>query len=91
MRPKLNAPVICADGFRMSVQAHENAYCSPRTNDATLYVEVEVGFPSDREELIMPWAETPEEPTETVYGYVPIEVVQAELAAHGGITEGHLP
>jgi hypothetical protein len=91
MRPTLNKKVVCADGFTLSVQANENAYCSPRINDATLYVEVEVGFPSGKEELIMPWAEDPEEPTETVYGYVPVSVVTNVLAKHGGIVGGQVP
>ena len=33
--------VICADGFNMSVQAHD-FYCSPRENNAEKYKEVEI-------------------------------------------------
>jgi hypothetical protein len=29
--------------------------------------------------------------TETVYGYVPVETVIAELKEHGGIVEGKMP
>ena len=29
--------------------------------------------------------------TETVYGYVPVETVKAELQLHGGIVEGKMP
>jgi hypothetical protein len=29
--------------------------------------------------------------TETVYGYVPVEIVKAELQEHGGIVEGEMP
>ena len=91
MRPVLNKKIVCADGFTMSVQANENAYCSPRVNSATMYVEVEIGYPSAREELIMPWAESPATPTDTVYGYVPVSVVTNVIAKHGGMTSGEVP
>jgi hypothetical protein len=29
--------------------------------------------------------------TDTVYGYVPVEIVKAELSLHGGIVEGIMP
>lgn len=58
------------------------------------YTAVEVGFPSARPE---PWrcstaprdgwewyAESPEDPTGTVYGYVPVQMVLDLIAAHGG-------
>ena len=88
---KRNEAVVCADGFRMSVQGHEDAYCTPRTNDAEKYTEVEIGYPSDVEELIMPWAENPIRPTETIYGYVPVSVVTNVIAKHGGVVRGQVP
>ena len=88
---KLNKSVICADGFRMSVQAHEGGYCSPRINDAERYTAVEVGYPSRVEPLLMPFCEDPNEPTETVYGYVPSHVVTTVIAKHGGMVEGEVP
>ena len=58
------------------------------------YYAVEVGFPSERPE---PWgdddddprswrtyAETADDPTGTVYGRVPVEMLRALVAAHGG-------
>ena len=39
-----NKRIECADGFTMSVQANSNAYCSPRSDNAASYDEVEVGF-----------------------------------------------
>ena len=63
-----NRQVVCADGFTMSVQAHDGAYCSPRMSGAPKYTHVEVGFPSAREELLMEFAEEPRSPTPTVYG-----------------------
>jgi hypothetical protein len=88
---KRNEAVVCRDGFRMSVQAHDGAYCEPRTDDAERYFTVEVGYPSHAEEVIIPWAERPDEPTETVYAYVPVEVVNTVIAKHGGILRGQVP
>ena len=87
----MNKKVICADGFTMSVQANENAYCSPRANHDGLYTEVEIGFPSAVEPLIMPWAEDKNRPRETIYGYVPVGTVTNVIAKHGGIVEGEVP
>ena len=86
-----NRLVVCADGFTMSVQAHAGAYCTPRIDGADKYEEVEVGYPSEREELLMEWAEEPGKPTQTVYGYVPVQVVTNVLAKHGGIVDGEIP
>ena len=83
--------VVCADGFSMSVQAHDGAYCEPRRDAQRKYTLVEVGFPSAEEELIMPWAEDRNQPTETVYGYVPVDVVTNVIVKHGGIVEGEVP
>ena len=91
MRVKLNRQVTCADGFAMSVQANENAYCAPRSTGAETYTQVEIGFPSTKEELIMDWAEERERPTETVYAYVPVSVVTNVIAKHGGIVSGEVP
>ena len=82
---------MCADGFKMSVQAHAGAYCLPRMSGAPVYREVEVGFPSKREELLMAWAEEPDKPTQTVYAYVPVQVVTNVIAKHGGIVDGEIP
>lgn len=80
VRPK----VICADGFRISIQASEYHYSTPRVN-AAIYTHVELGFPSGPPTAeIMEYAEDPEDPTGTVYGYVPIELVYELLKLHGG-------
>ena len=88
---KLNEKVVCADGFTMSVQAHAGAYCIPRMTGAPIYREVEVGFPSEREELLMEWAEEAHKPTDTVYGFVPVRVVTNVIAKHGGMVSGQVP
>lgn len=83
--------IVCASGFTMSVQAHDGAYCSPRANNAPKYSEVEVGFPSAEEPLLMDWCEDKEDPTGTVYGYVPVGIVTTVIAKHGGMVEGAAP
>ena len=83
--------VVCKSGFSMSVQAHEHGYCSPRENGAERYAAVEVGFPSDQEPMLMEFAEEPDHPTETVYGYVPVQVVTNVIVKHGGMVEGAAP
>ena len=91
MERRLNKKVTCKDGFTMSVQANEGAYCSPRIDKALKYTAVEVGYPSEREDLLMEWAEEPEKPTCTVYGYVPTTRITLVVAKHGGIVSGELP
>jgi hypothetical protein len=75
--------IQCRDGFSLSVQASHGAYCSPRTNIGPWH-SVEVGFPSETPSGILTYAEEPERPTETVYGYVPIEMVEQLIQSHGG-------
>jgi hypothetical protein len=78
-------PVVCNDGFTISVQGgSEFLYCSPRKkcND---YYEVECGFPSEDEELLKEYAEDPENLTQTVYSYIPIDLVEKVILKHGGI------
>ena len=85
----VSCPVVrCADGFTMSVQASYAHYCSPRTyvNDGDYY-EWEIGFPSAKEDLIMKWVEDGNDPTGTVYGYVPTEIINQVIEKHGGIAE----
>lgn len=88
---KINREIVCADGFSMFVQANENAHCEPRLNKQRKYNLVEVGYPSHEEELLMPWAENRDEPTDTVYGYVPVDIVTNVIVKHGGIVEGEVP
>jgi len=82
---------VCADGFSMSVQAHDGAYCHPRVDGASRYESVEVGFPSEEEPLLMEWAETPDEPTDTVYGWVPVAIIRQVIEKHGGMVGGEVP
>lgn len=54
------------------------------------YTHVEVGFPTERPEPWSAWARYVEEhdsPLNTVYAYVPVSLVRALVAAHGGEIE----
>ena len=70
--------VICADGFKMSVQASKTHYSHPRKNIGP-YTEVEVWLCG----TVPEWSEygDGEEP----YAYVPIELVVQVIDQHGGM------
>ena len=93
---ELNPQIECRDGFKISVQARVGAYCTPREdNPSTPYTHVECGYPNRTPKTVelLEYAEMcgTDDYKETVYGYVPIEIVQAELDAHGGIVQGAMP
>ena len=94
------AAVVCKDGFTMSVQASAYHYCTPRIHDAEGYLEVEIGYPRQREPLIDEYVEgfglwvdkdDDYEFTNAVYPYVPAEVVLEVIMKHGGMIGGNLP
>ena len=91
MKRRLNKKVTCKDGFTMSVQANENAYCEPRCNNAEKYEAVEVGYPNAYEVILARYAEDKEDYTGTVYGWVPSQAIVDVIAKHGGIVSGELP
>ena len=84
--------IVCADGFKMSVQVGFSLYSTPK-KVAKRYSAVEIGFPSEHEPLIEEFAETfykedemdVTDYTDTVYPYVPVKVVDKVLKKHGGI------
>ena len=91
----LNPAIECKDGFTMSVQGSEFNYALPRVdNPPNGYTHVECGFPSSTpvtSALLDHCGGGNATYTEAVYPYTPVEVVQAELDAHGGIATGCLP
>ena len=76
--------VVCEDGYSVSVQASRSHYCSPREDGAVEYESVELGFPTAEDELINEYAED-DNYTDTVYGFVPVEIVNKLIEKHGGI------
>lgn len=76
--------VVCKDGVTLSVQAGHTHYCSPRDSVGP-WGTVEVGYPSIKpNDAMMEYCEDPSKPTDTVYGYVPIETVVDFINEHGG-------
>lgn len=75
---------VCKDGFNVSVQACARNYCTPRASKAWPYSHFELGFPSAPEAKLLSYAEDPDRLTETVYGYVPKELIEELILAHGG-------
>ena len=91
-RQKPRKYVYCADGFNMSVQASKTIYCTPRVDGyEAIYSRVEIGFPSEREALLDEYAEDTDRYTETVYSWVPSQLVALIIAKHGGMVSGELP
>ena len=83
--------VLCADGFSVSIQAGNHNYSVPRMDSAKVYESVELGFPNRPCIFILGFAEDPEHPTDSVYGYVPAHIVRKMIAAHGGVVSGEVP
>jgi hypothetical protein len=81
--------ITCKDGFSFSCQGSRDYYCEPEVDHPFpfLYKSFELGFPSEGDEIILPYTEYPWEPTETVYGWVPKAVVGFLVEKHGGIVE----
>lgn len=81
--------VKLGDGTVLSIQASEHHYCTPRKNGLGLsqYKSVEVGFPSNEIEEFFPWAEEEGDWTDTVYPYLPLEVLVSAIESRGGIVK----
>ena len=71
--------IICKDGFTMSVI---DEYEVPGAHADT--TSVEIGFPSEREELLDPYAEGDKDQP-SVYNYVPLDIKDKVIEKHGGI------
>lgn len=78
--------IVCGDCTTLSVQANSCMYCLPRNNDGP-YTHVEVGYPSVKPEPWDKWcdyAEDSQNPTETIYAFVPVDLVLEYIESHGG-------
>lgn len=80
---KVRPRIVCADGFSISIQASVFNYCTPRENlENGEYTTVELGYPSEEDELIKEYKEIY---SNKIYPYVPIEVVGILIEKHGGM------
>tara|TARA_Y100000593_G_scaffold94032_1_gene191293 strand:- start:67464 stop:67850 length:387 start_codon:yes stop_codon:yes gene_type:complete len=86
---QMTKQLMLSDGTTISIQAGRTHYCFPRTDapelDYDFYSEFEIGFPSREIPEILKYAEDPECPTQTVYGWVPKEVIQDFINKAGGV------
>lgn len=73
--------IKCADWFSMSVQASHGHACEPKitcySTDNFIYKEMEVGFPSDNEELLNEYNSGG-----WIYSYVPVDVINDIIEKH---------
>lgn len=73
------------DDLVMSIQASHFHYSIPREDNLVEYTHWEVGFPTKKEDLLMPYIETSiDDPTGSVYPYVPVEVLVDIANKYGG-------
>ena len=81
-------PLVCRDGFSMSVQASEYHYCSPRDNEGP-WMEFECGFPSRPVPELKEWKEEigDRRDEECVFAYVPWVVLMLTIEKHGGCVD----
>ena len=98
-RKPLAKSIHCKDGFTMSVQASSEHFCSPRNNSGP-YDGVEVTYPSEWEDLLLPFTDNNTDRTPvicatapTLYVNVPPSTIRAVIKKHGGLTldSGNLP
>ena len=82
--------VVCADGFSISIQAGNGKYSVPRY-EAIAYTRLELGYPNRPCPFIYKYAEDKTDYTDTIYPYVPAEVVDTMIKGHGGIVSGECP
>lgn len=76
---------ICKDGFSISIQGsryHRSAASKDRNRP---FFNLELGFPSEPEPLMLAYADNAKKPTDTVYYNVPWSIVEEVLQKHGGI------
>ena len=78
--------IVCNDGFSISVQGSSVHNCSPKRNlQNGDYWRVEAGYPNRVEELLLDYAYNRDEPMDTWYSLVPVDLVQEIVDKHGGM------
>ena len=94
-RKKIKQTIRCNDGFSMSVQASREHYCTPH-NDEGPYTHVEVGYPNELDERLMPYADNSDDfqivgMRSMLYINVPAHVICSVIFQHGDKYSGQLP
>lgn len=76
-------PPISFGGVTVSLQASARHHSTPKSDGAERYTHVELGLPSEQPpDYIMEYENggRPDKPTESIYSYVPIELVVRWMA-----------
>ena len=79
--------VVAKDGFNISLQINRGNYCSSENGYRKLghtWQNVEFGYPSESDELLIEFADSPEELPNTI-GSIPIDILEQLFLKHGGI------
>lgn len=80
--------VKCVDGFWISIQGHRGAWSEPSKELRNIYeydeMEIKVS------ELLPERFNQYRDGDSSIYGYVPVEMIEALLVEHGGIAETKL-
>ena len=79
------APVVCTDGFEMSIQAGRRLRSTPSLS-ASSYTHVEIALEHGQDRLLDPYGGEG-----GIYSYVPARVVIALIVKHGGAVHGEIP
>jgi hypothetical protein len=85
--------IFCKDGFNVSLQTGKSLYCTPREDNGPWF-QVELGFPTSGDTRLTEYMdfyssdenEIPD-PSNHVYGFVPLDIVLEVFEDHGGIDE----
>lgn len=78
--------VICKSGLKLSIQASQGHYCSPKkTLPAENYSAFEIGYPSKVVKELHDYAENRYDLLNTIYGWVPVSVIKKIIKRNGGI------
>ena len=88
---KVQPRVVCNDGFSISIQASRDHFCTPR-DDIGPYEYVEAAYPSEWEDLLLPFTDNDTDRTPvicgtapTLYVNVPASVIREMINKHGGM------
>lgn len=80
--------IRCNDGFSISIQVNNGNYCASENGTRQFgfnWVEVEWGFPSEEIDGVKYNAEDEDNTTDTVGGYVDINLIDGLIEEHGGL------
>ena len=89
--PLVRHPVVCVNGYVMSVQGSSQHYCMPKENHANQYAEVECRldkppFPGPAWNAVKVCGDGGD-----IYAYVPIQLVLDLIQENGGMRSGDMP